>query len=75
MFLYTKSQHITFSDAAYYADITIFHTLLLNFLHTTYKKAKFRVLLNTHTHTHTQLGKKAQNPLENVVIIQIKWFI
>jgi len=42
MFSYTNSQHITFSDAAYYADITIFHTLLLNFL-------------NTHTHT---TGKK-----------------
>jgi hypothetical protein len=38
-----------FSDAAYYADITIFHTLLLNFLGTTYKKAKFKVL---YTHTY-----------------------
>jgi predicted nuclease of restriction endonuclease-like (RecB) superfamily len=47
MFLY-NSQHIMFSDAAYYADITIFHTLLLNFLSTTHKKAKFRVL---YTHT------------------------
>jgi len=38
-----------FSDAAYYADITIFHTLLLNFLSTTYEKVKFKVL---YIHTH-----------------------
>jgi hypothetical protein len=51
---------IMFSDAAYYADITIFHTLLLNFLSITYKKGKFRVLLNIdiYIYTHTKpVGK------------------
>jgi hypothetical protein len=43
MFVYTYSQPLMFSEGAYYAGITIFHTLLLNLQIITYKKEEFKV--------------------------------